>query len=288
MANILKESRPPVDLLDWLLFPLFLLAFLGVLIFFDLVQRLALLFGETAHQWSIARLNRALIGTLRIVGTKIVRDGEPPYKDDTPCIVVSNHQSLFDIPLLATSFPWAKPRYVAKQELGKWIPSVSLNLRRGGSALIDRRDPRQAIPAIKALGARLTEKRFGAVIFPEGTRARFGELKQFHPAGLAALIQTAPDAKIIPVVIDGTWRLSAYSFGPIPRNQTIRVRYLAEVDRNGRHARVVNGELQEVIRQNLEALRGEPIIAELNSAELNSAELNSTELNSAETKNKVE
>jgi 1-acyl-sn-glycerol-3-phosphate acyltransferase len=42
---------------------------------------------------------------------------------------------------------------VSKKELGQGIPSISFNLRHGGSALIDRKDPKQAIPAIKGLGS---------------------------------------------------------------------------------------------------------------------------------------
>jgi 1-acyl-sn-glycerol-3-phosphate acyltransferase len=42
-------------------------------------------------------------------------------------------------------------KFVSKKELGKGIPSVSYNLRHGGSALIDRKDPKQAIPEIKKI-----------------------------------------------------------------------------------------------------------------------------------------
>jgi 1-acyl-sn-glycerol-3-phosphate acyltransferase len=51
-------------------------------------------------------------------------------------------------------------------------------LRHGGSALIDRKDPKQAIPAIKGLGS--TEKHHrSAVIFPEGT-SKTGSQKHLH------------------------------------------------------------------------------------------------------------
>ena len=41
------------------------------------------------------------------------------------------------------------PKFISKKELGKGIPSVSYNLKYGGSALIDRKDPKQALPEIK-------------------------------------------------------------------------------------------------------------------------------------------
>jgi 1-acyl-sn-glycerol-3-phosphate acyltransferase len=52
-------------------------------------------------------------------------------------------------------------------------------LRHGGSALIDRKDPKQAIPAIKGLGVHRKHHR-SAVIFPEGTRSKTGSQKHLH------------------------------------------------------------------------------------------------------------
>ena len=43
------------------------------------------------------------------------------------------------------------PKFISKKELGKGIPSVSFNLRHGGSALIDRKNPMQAVEAIRKL-----------------------------------------------------------------------------------------------------------------------------------------
>jgi 1-acyl-sn-glycerol-3-phosphate acyltransferase len=55
-------------------------------------------------------------------------------------------------------------------------PSISFNLRHGGSVLIDRKDSKQAIPAIKGWGV---YRKRSAVIFPEGTRSRTGKPKVF-------------------------------------------------------------------------------------------------------------
>ena len=62
------------------------------------------------------------------------------------------------------------PKFVSKIELGKGIPSVSYNLRHGGSVLIDRKDPRQSLTAIKDFGKYIEENNYAAVIFPEGTQ----------------------------------------------------------------------------------------------------------------------
>ncbi len=254
-AAIPEPDPPPVDVVDRLLFVPFLVTFFGVLLIFDIAQRIALLFGRRAHERTVAGLNHGVVLALRLAGTHIEREGTPPFADDTPCIIVSNHQSLFDISILAESFPAGRPRFVAKTELRAWIPAVSLNLRRGGNALIDRRDPRQAIPEIKRLGARMLEQRFAAVIFPEGTRARRGVMKPFHHAGVVTLIHAAPEAPIVPVVLDGSWMLSARPFGPIPRGIRVRVRYLPAIPREGKPAKALVAEAEQIIRNALEKIR---------------------------------
>src|SRR4029453_5904763 len=55
-----------------------------------------------------------------------------------------------------------------------------------------------------------------AMIFPEGTRARVGELGAFKPGGTTALLEEAPDTPVVPVAIDQSWRLLAHNFLPVP------------------------------------------------------------------------
>ena len=247
---------PETDFVDVLRFPLFMLAFVLTLLFFDPLQRIALLFGVNAQQRVVIWLNRTLCATLRIVGATVEVVGEAEHlPSGVPYIIVSNHQSLFDIPILHTIFARHRPRFIAKQELAKWLPSVSFNLRNGGSAVIDRSNARQALPAIKDLGERMTAKNFAAVIFPEGTRARRGVLKPFRPAGISTLISTADTARIIPVVLDNSWILSARKFGPIPRGVVVRVLILAELDRNGLKGQELVEKAETVVREGLQRLR---------------------------------
>lgn len=252
-----QVELPPVDVIDAMLFPIFALAFALSLAIFDPLQRLAILFGIRAQQWVVVWLNRCLKGSLYFAGTRFEIEGADELPADRPYILVSNHQALFDIPILHCAFHRHRPRFIAKQELGKWLPSVSFNLRRGGSALIDRSNPRQALPEIKKLGIRMTEGKFAAVIFPEGTRARTGALKPFRHAGVSTLIQSAPEAGIIPVVLDNSWKLSCRKFGPIPRGTVVRMRILSELDRTGRSAKELVEDAEKVIRKALEEMRGE-------------------------------
>lgn len=256
--SLKKEDHilPAVDFLDYLLFPVFITSFFLILIIFELIQRLAYLFGKRAHQVSVSWLNYFLVLCLRIIGVKIeVLNSIPLLNIDSPVIIVSNHQSLFDIPILATLFSRKSPRFVAKKELGLWIPSVSFNLRNGGSALVDRSNPRQAISEIEDLAKRMNEQKFATVIFPEGTRARNGALKKFHSAGANVLIENTKESIIIPVALDNSWKLACRKFGPIQRGVSIKVSILPAIENKGGNSKELINEAYSSIEQELDKIR---------------------------------
>ncbi len=248
---------PPVDLLDYVLFVPFMLAFALTLLVFDPLQRIAYLFGQAEQQRVVRWLNWCLQGSIKLAGVRIRVDGEIPEPDGRALIVISNHQSLFDIPILHCTFHRFWPRFVAKRELARGIPSVSYNLRKGGSGLIDRNNPRQALPELAAFAERAVAQGFAAVIFPEGTRARGGMLKHFKPAGITTLFQKAEGARIVAVVLENSWILSARKFGPVPRGTVVKVRVLGELDRNGLKPKELMERAEGVIREGLQGLRAE-------------------------------
>jgi 1-acyl-sn-glycerol-3-phosphate acyltransferase len=139
---------------------------------------------------------------------------------------------MYDIPLIGWAFRRHHPKYVAKIELGKGLPSISYNLRHGGSVLIDRSDPRGAMRAIQQFGVQVEEHRYAACIFPEGTRARDGVMKTFNPAGLMVLVRACPSATIVPVAIDGSWELMRYRIRPIPFGVRVRFTVLEPIPPN--------------------------------------------------------
>jgi len=62
------------------------------------------------------------------------------------------------------------------------------------------------------------------VIFPEGTRSRAGELREFRRAGTLALLEAAPGVPVVPITIDQSWRLLAHDMLPIPWGVRVHVR----------------------------------------------------------------
>jgi len=135
--------------------------------------------------------------------------------EDKPLIFVSNHQGLYDI--IGTTWFLRKyhPKFVSKIELGKGIPSISYNLNHGGSVLIDRKDPKQALQELKKLGEYIQATNRSAVIYPEGTRSRNGKPGSFAPSGLKMLCKYAPDAWVVPVTINNSWKLFQYGNFPL-------------------------------------------------------------------------
>jgi len=133
---------------------------------------------------------------------------------DKPLIIVANHQSMHDIPPIIWFMRRHHPKFVSKKELGKGIPSVSYNLRHGGSVLIDRKNSKQALSQIAKLGKYIENTGRSAVIFPEGTRSRNGQPKKFQPMGLKILMKYAPSALIVPISINHSWKMQKYGKFP--------------------------------------------------------------------------
>ncbi|PCH76722.1 MAG: 1-acyl-sn-glycerol-3-phosphate acyltransferase [Flavobacteriaceae bacterium] len=203
-------------LFSYILTPIYYLFFGLGLLFFHVVQWLGYnLFGYKGHKWAVDRMNRYLMSCLYILGTKITFIHPHSLPKDAPLILVSNHQSMYDISPLAWFLRTLHPKFVAKKELEKGIPSISYNLNHGGSVLIDRRDARQSLTALAKFGKFIKKNNYAAVIFPEGTRSIDGSPKAFSSNGLKMLVKYAPGAYVVPVSINNCWKITQYGKFPL-------------------------------------------------------------------------
>lgn len=202
-----------------LAYPLTILYFLcfsvTLLIFHPILWLSYNLFGYKALKVSVDWMQFFLIRCLNVLGTRFTFDN--PYNIDTnqPVIIVANHQSMYDISPIMWYMRKHHPKFIAKKELGKGLPSVSYNLRHGGSVLIDRKNPRQSVPAIMKFGEYIEETNRAAVIFPEGTRSKTGIPKPFQTKGLEILIKKIPSAVIVPISINNSWKMLRYGKFPM-------------------------------------------------------------------------
>lgn len=192
-----------------------LLCFFITLVIFHPIQWVCFnLFGYQAHKKSVDLLQWCLMRCGNVLGTRYTFNNPHNIDTNQPLIIVANHQSLHDIYPITWYMRKHHPKFISKIELGKGIPSVSYNLRHGGAALIDRKNPRQSLPALMKFGEYIEENKRAAVIFPEGTRSKNGEPKPFQTKGLEILFKKVPSALIVPISINNSWKM--YKYGKFP------------------------------------------------------------------------
>ena len=189
--------------------------FLLVLVIFQPIQWICFnVFGYQAHKKSVDYLNLILLRIGHFLGTTYKVENRDLIPKGVPIIFVANHQSLYDIVGIIWFMRKFHPKFVSKKELGKGIPSISYNLTHGGSVLIDRKEPKQAIPNITKLGRYIEKYTRSAVIFPEGTRSKTGKPKEFAQTGLKILCKSAPSAYVVPITINNSWKFVKFGFFP--------------------------------------------------------------------------
>ena len=204
---------------------IYYLSFGLCLVIFHPIQWFCLnVFGYQAHKKSVDYLNFFLVKCTNLLGTTYTFKNKNSVPKGVPLIFVSNHQSMYDIIGMIWYLRKFHPKFVSKKELGKGIPSVSFNLRHGGSVLIDRKDPKQAIPVIKSLSEYIEKNNRSAVIFPEGTRSKDGKPKEFAQSGLKILCKYAPSAFVVPISINNSWKM--VKFGAFPMGLGNRLEFI--------------------------------------------------------------
>lgn len=201
--------------------------FIVLLLVFHVFQVIAYnVFGKKAHKIIVDILNLLLILNLRTLLCRTSFKGFKNLPNDKPLIVISNHQSMYDIPAIVWGFRRHKIRFISKKSLGNKIPSISYNLKKGGSVLIEREKGSDSIRKILELGKTMEENNYSVCLFPEGTRTKTGKMRKFQSAGFKTLCKTAPNALIVPLVINGNYKLHILG-GMFPLNIGIHLKYTA-------------------------------------------------------------
>jgi 1-acyl-sn-glycerol-3-phosphate acyltransferase len=201
--------------------------FLFSITLFHPIQWICLnLFGYQAHKISVDFLDFFLMRTPNFLLSTSKCENLELIPTGKPIIFVANHQGIFDIVGMAWFFRKFHPKFVSKIELGKNIPSVSYNLRNGGSVLIDRKEPKQALPLLKQMGEYIELHKRSTIIYPEGTRTRDGKPKEFAPNGLKILCKYAPSAVVVPITINNSWK--AFRYGSFPLGILNRITFTVQ------------------------------------------------------------
>lgn len=239
-------------ILSYLLTPIYLLVFALLLLIFHPVQVITnAIWGYPVRKRSVDVLNYGLLYSLQILGTRITFKGLEKIPQGRPLIIVANHQSTMDIPAVIIGFKKNHPKFISKIELGKGIPSISYNLRHGGSVLIDRKNRSQSVKDILMLGKHIEQNNYAACIFPEGTRSKTGQLGTFMAAGIASLYKTAPSALIVPFVIDGNDKIMKNGYFPMTFGCHLKLTVLDPIDPKGQDMTELTQKIENSIRKEL-------------------------------------
>ncbi len=238
--------------LGYIFTPVHYFFFFLFLVIFQPIQWVCYRFvGYKAHKTAVDLLNFFLMSTYYLVGSQIKFVNYQFLPTDRPIIFASNHQGMYDIPVLIWYLRKHHAKFISKIELTKGIPSISFNLKYGGGANIDRKDSKQAVAEILKLGARMKEHNWSAVIFPEGTRSKNGMIKDFQVGGIATLLKKAPNALIVPIALNGVSKLLKFGKYPLSFGEKMTWEILEPIEPAGQPIEIIVKEAELAIRKNL-------------------------------------
>ncbi len=140
-------------------------------------------------------------------GIKLVVKGLENIDPAQPYVLVSNHQSYLDIPVLFRAVT-INLYFVAKKELKK-IPFLGWYMMATGMIFIDRSNRAKSIASLQR-AAKLIQKGKSVIMFPEGTRSKDGYLAEFKKGPF--MLARQADVHVLPVGIsepDGHWKINS-------------------------------------------------------------------------------
>lgn len=170
---------------------------------------------EELRSWSRQLLERAAV-QLEVTGREHLLPGVTSY------VVMSNHQSLYDIPTLFVALPLSL-RMAAKAELFS-VPVWGRAMTVAGFVKIDRKHPDSARHALEEAGRSMRERGLSLAISPEGTRSPDGSVRRFKRGGFE--FARATGFPILPVAIDGTRHILPKGADRVHQGQLVRVTVL--------------------------------------------------------------
>jgi 1-acyl-sn-glycerol-3-phosphate acyltransferase len=136
---------------------------------------------------------------LAVGGVKIEVRGAENIREGGPFVLVSNHQSLVDTPLMLAYLP-CQFRFLAKESLFQ-VPIIGSHLAKGGHVAVEREDARSAAQSLAVCAGKIREERVSVLIFAEGTRSENG-MRTFKSGAAHLAIQTG--VPVVPIAVQGT------------------------------------------------------------------------------------
>ena len=154
--------------------------------------------GRGYYDWAARTWCRSILWA---AGVRVRARGLENLRRDRPQVIASNHQSMFDVFVLAATVP-VRYHFVAKKELRR-IPIFGRAAAAAGHVFLDRGDRAAAIESLREASRRMREANSSAIVFPEGTRSLTGELLPFKKGPFVLAIEAG--VPVVPTAIWGTF-----------------------------------------------------------------------------------
>ncbi|NLW79244.1 MAG: 1-acyl-sn-glycerol-3-phosphate acyltransferase [Ruminococcaceae bacterium] len=179
--------------------------------------------------------------------TRVILEGvENMPPPDEPVVFACNHQSFVDIPVILDVIRPVRP-ILARTGIGK-VPMLSGWMNLIGCIYVDRDDVRASVAALRE-GEAILESGRSMILFPDGTRSKGDAMGTFEPG--AVRMAWKAGVRIIPIAIDGTWKVlegNDYKIQPADVRVTILPAVEAK-DLSKADQKALPGRLEEMIRE---------------------------------------
>jgi len=135
---------------------------------------------------------------LKTTGVRVTVEGLDRITPGTTYVFVSNHQSIYDTPVVFASLPY-QIRIIAKASLARF-PVLGWHLRRGGHLFVDRKHPDRA--GILKRWRALVSEGLSLIIYAEGGRSMDGRVGRFKAGSFLLAIEAG--LPVVPLAVIGT------------------------------------------------------------------------------------
>lgn len=155
---------------------------------------------------------------------KIEIEGDKLIDHRNPYVVVSNHLSNADIPVIS-NLPW-EMKWVAKKELFN-LPVAGWMMKMAGDISVDRASSNKRIGVFLRCKYYL-DRKVSVIFFPEGTRSRSGKINKFSPGAFELAIRES--IPVLPIAIDGTQECLPKKTWVFKQNVHVKMKILNPID----------------------------------------------------------
>ena len=135
---------------------------------------------------------------LKTTGVHVTVEGLDRITPGTTYVFVSNHQSIYDTPVVFASLPY-QLRIIAKESLARF-PVLGWHLKRGGHLFVDRTHPDRA--GILKRWRALVSEGLSLIIYAEGGRSMDGHVGRFKAGSFLLAIEAG--LPVVPLAVIGT------------------------------------------------------------------------------------